>query len=36
MLTRYRDGAAPSTARNVVAALTNTPPAEDDFTVQIL
>ncbi|HOD83007.1 MAG TPA: hypothetical protein PKG77_16435, partial [Phycisphaerae bacterium] len=36
MLTRYRDGAAPSTARNVVAGLTDTLPAEDDFTVQIL
>ncbi|OQB78907.1 MAG: hypothetical protein BWX88_05019 [Planctomycetes bacterium ADurb.Bin126] len=36
MLTRYRDGAAPSTARNVVAGLTDTLPAEDDFEVAVL
>ena len=36
MLTRYRDGAAPSTARNVVAGLVDTLPAEDDFQVAVL
>jgi len=36
MLTRYRDGAAPSTARNVDAGLVDTLPAEDDFQVAVL